>query len=191
MVAYNFKAQFAPLVEAGIKRQTIRARGKRRHAAKGDRLQLYTGQRSPTCRKLLPDPECTESEAIAITATGQVFVGVGSKIRQLDPESVRELAVTSGKDMDSPSTSLSRFIKHWRETQEPPVSLLEFWLRLQQVSSMSQERFQAIVDGQVQPDQITNVDLLFISGVVRDKQGEAFTLEYLQAVNMGLLDRFN
>lgn len=59
MPAYNFQKQFAPLVESGEKRQTIRAKGKRRHALPGERLQLYTGMRTKTCRKLLsPDPEC-------------------------------------------------------------------------------------------------------------------------------------
>lgn len=57
MPAYNFQKQFAPLVESGQKRQTIRAIGKRRHARPGESLQLYTGQRTKACRKLIsPDP---------------------------------------------------------------------------------------------------------------------------------------
>ncbi|WP_395175771.1 hypothetical protein [Roseibium alexandrii] len=52
MVAYNFQAQFADDVEAGHKRQTIRANGKRLHANRGDKLQLYTGMRTKSCRKL-------------------------------------------------------------------------------------------------------------------------------------------
>jgi len=61
MVAYNFKKQFAPLVESWEKRQTIRANGKRRHARPGDALQLYTGQRTKHCRKLIADnPICYE-----------------------------------------------------------------------------------------------------------------------------------
>ena len=43
MVAYNFQTQFAPDVEAGRKRQTIRSDGKRRHAQPGEMVQLYTG----------------------------------------------------------------------------------------------------------------------------------------------------
>lgn len=65
MVAYNFKPQFAPLVEAGEKRQTIRAMGKRRHANPGEALQLYTGQRTRQCRKLL-DATCAEATPIII-----------------------------------------------------------------------------------------------------------------------------
>lgn len=50
MPAYNFSKRFAPLVETGQKRQTIRktARG----AKRGDTAYLYTGQRTVTCRKL-------------------------------------------------------------------------------------------------------------------------------------------
>lgn len=65
MPAYNFQKQFAPLVESGQKRQTIRAIGKRRHARPGESLQLYTGQRTKACRKLIsPDPECVSVQAV-------------------------------------------------------------------------------------------------------------------------------
>jgi hypothetical protein len=67
MPAYNFKAQFAALVESGQKRQTIRAIGKRRHASPGEALQLYTGQRTKACRKLVtPDPICTETHTVTM-----------------------------------------------------------------------------------------------------------------------------
>ncbi len=49
MPALNFKAQFADDVESGEKHQTIR-RGHR--IKQGDRLYLYTGQRTKQCRKL-------------------------------------------------------------------------------------------------------------------------------------------
>lgn len=50
MVAYNFQGRFANMVQIGVKRQTIR----RNASAKvGDRLQLYTGQRTKHCRKLV------------------------------------------------------------------------------------------------------------------------------------------
>ena len=51
MVAYNFKAQFAPAVESGEKRMTIR-RQRVRPTQVGDALQLYTGMRTPQARKL-------------------------------------------------------------------------------------------------------------------------------------------
>ena len=51
MPALNFAAKFAPLVESGRKRQTIRAR-RRCPIREGQRLYLYTGMRSKRCRKL-------------------------------------------------------------------------------------------------------------------------------------------
>jgi hypothetical protein len=65
MVAYNFKAEFADSVATGDKCQTIRPDGKRRHARKGDAVQLYTGQRTADCRKL-GDGVCTMSTYCAI-----------------------------------------------------------------------------------------------------------------------------
>ena len=50
MPAYNFKQQFAPLVESGQKRQTIRQTAK--NATRGAKAYLYTGQRTAHCRKI-------------------------------------------------------------------------------------------------------------------------------------------
>jgi hypothetical protein len=72
MVAYNFQAQFAPAVEAGEKRRTIRAEGLRRHARAGDLLQLYTGMRTKECRKL-GEAICTVSTYCAIREDGITF----------------------------------------------------------------------------------------------------------------------
>lgn len=54
MPALNFKAQFAKAVEAGEKCQTVRKhrRDGRAHANVGQRISLYTGQRTAHCRKL-------------------------------------------------------------------------------------------------------------------------------------------
>ena len=68
MVAYNFQAQFAPDVEAGRKRQTIRAPRKNDgHAKPGDKLQLYTGMRTKDCR-LLRKAVCHDAFPILIEA---------------------------------------------------------------------------------------------------------------------------
>lgn len=65
MPAYSFKAQFADAVANRTKRQTIRAIGKKRHAKPGEKLQLYTGMRTKSCRKLIsPDPECIAVHAV-------------------------------------------------------------------------------------------------------------------------------
>lgn len=52
MPAYNFQKQFAPAVESGQKRTTIR-RPRKRRTVVGDTLSLYTGMRQKNCRKLL------------------------------------------------------------------------------------------------------------------------------------------
>lgn len=58
MVAYNFQPRFAPLIREGLKRQTIRKGG--RLPNPGNRLQLFTGQRTAACARILEeDPVCT------------------------------------------------------------------------------------------------------------------------------------
>lgn len=64
MVAFNFSPQFADAVAAGKKLQTIRST---KRAKPGDRLQLYTGQRTRACRKLVdPDPICVLVDYVGI-----------------------------------------------------------------------------------------------------------------------------
>ncbi|MET3924556.1 hypothetical protein [Devosia sp. 2618] len=71
MVAFNFQPQFAAAIESGAKRQTIRRSAR---AKVGDRLQLYTGQRTKACRKLVdPDPICTMAHYIALRPDGITF----------------------------------------------------------------------------------------------------------------------
>lgn len=70
MPALNFKARFAPLVEAGIKLQTIRARrNDGRDPRIGDKFYLYTGMRTARCRKL-GEAICTERYPIIIELDG-------------------------------------------------------------------------------------------------------------------------
>ncbi|MEM1046838.1 MAG: hypothetical protein AAGL24_11815 [Pseudomonadota bacterium] len=71
MVAYNFQKRFAGDVESFRKRQTIRAKRKSRHARAGEAVQLYTGMRTRSCRKLIdPDPVCELSTSCAIREEG-------------------------------------------------------------------------------------------------------------------------
>lgn len=64
MVAFNFSPEFAERVSLLIKRQTIRRAPR---AKPGDRLQLYTGQRTKACRKLVdPDPVCIMVDYVGI-----------------------------------------------------------------------------------------------------------------------------
>jgi hypothetical protein len=92
MVAYNFQAQFAGAVERGEKTQTIRCHGKRRHAAPGDTLQLYTGQRTKNCRLLLV-VKCTNTRDIEIRPDGRVYLD-GEHLNDVDQ--VQQLAQDDG-----------------------------------------------------------------------------------------------
>lgn len=66
MIAYNFQPMFVAPILVGLgradevtarplpppKRQTIRAVAKRKHAADGDLVHLYTGMRTASCRAI-------------------------------------------------------------------------------------------------------------------------------------------
>lgn len=66
MPAFNFQKRFAPRVEDGSKRQTIRGlRRDGKNAKKGDPLYLYTGMRTKGCRKLR-DAICKDAIPIII-----------------------------------------------------------------------------------------------------------------------------
>lgn len=70
MPAFNFKKQFASDVESWKKRQTIRAKRKDgRNPHVGDKLYLYTGMRTKSCRKL-GESICKEVHQITIDQCG-------------------------------------------------------------------------------------------------------------------------
>jgi hypothetical protein len=86
MVAYSFAPRFVEPILNGTKAQTIRAPGKRRHAAPGDALQLYTGMRTKQC-KLIRRARCTDVEAIRLRFDRPDVTTVGeyiSKPAELD-----------------------------------------------------------------------------------------------------------
>jgi len=97
MPALSFKAQFAPLVESGQKRQTIRA-WRKRPIKVGQRLYLYAGMRTKACRKL-GESECTEAIPIEIQGyswdarLGQVVLWHEFLLWQYE---VRQIAVADG-----------------------------------------------------------------------------------------------
>lgn len=67
MVAYNFQSRFAGPIKRGEKSHTIRKNGKRRHARPGEPLQLYTGMRTKSCKKIIvKDPVCVFCKTIRI-----------------------------------------------------------------------------------------------------------------------------
>lgn len=111
MVAYNFKSQFAPLIETGHKTQTIRSIGKRRPPVPGEELQLYTGQRTKYCRKLLsPDPLCLSVTLILI----HYELGIKLDDRWLTRDECEALAVADGFD------SYSAFFRFFKDTHGLP-----------------------------------------------------------------------
>lgn len=91
MTAYNFKAQFADDVESGRKRQTIRVERKDgRVPREGEALQIYTGMRSKSCRKLR-DAVCEFTQEVVMTNTGMKLDGVA-----LDPAYILRIAMMDG-----------------------------------------------------------------------------------------------
>lgn len=101
MVAFNFMARFAPSIEDGTKRQTIRAAGKRRPPFPGEQLQLYTGMRTGNCRKLR-DAVCQTTVSITISPKARVVRHVvptsaeSGYWDELSPEDVEQLAIDDG-----------------------------------------------------------------------------------------------
>jgi len=98
MVAYSFKPQFVSALQAGDKAQTIRAKGKRRHAQVGDLVQIYTGMRTKHCRLLFQSP-CIEASEITMkwligSQTKQFVVKVNGVA--LTPEQRHDLAIADG-----------------------------------------------------------------------------------------------
>lgn len=72
MVLLNFKKQHSALVESGEKTMTIRKHRKRPFVP-GDELQLYTGLRTKTTRKL-GDAVCLRVRQISIDKARQVLL---------------------------------------------------------------------------------------------------------------------
>ncbi len=81
MVAYSFRAQFAPSIVALEKLQTVRGhRG--RHARPGEAMQLYAGMRTKYCRKLLAvDPLCRDVR--------QIFIGLNA----MHPQRIEAISI--------------------------------------------------------------------------------------------------
>ncbi|MDP2645459.1 MAG: hypothetical protein Q8P24_11000 [Desulfobacterales bacterium] len=83
MPLLGFKKQFAPMVEAGTKRQTIRAKRRDgRNPHPGDTLYLYTGLRTKQSRKI-GEVICISVEEIVITNAGINLSGVWLNNQQM------------------------------------------------------------------------------------------------------------
>lgn len=103
MTAYNFQQQFVPAVERLDKRQTIRG-PRKRHARPGESVQLYTGMRHKSCRKLVdPDPVCTAVNRIAIYINRNhpyLIENIIVKSELLDADAMEAFARADGFDPD-------------------------------------------------------------------------------------------
>lgn len=117
MPALNFMKSMAPLVESGEKRQTIRRPGRFKV---GDPIQLYTGQRTKSCRKL-GEAVCTE--VLPIVIDGDDFPVIRIGLKQLDIVECDEFFHADGfrseypvrvrKVMDLTDQFLGFFRKHY------------------------------------------------------------------------------
>lgn len=113
MFTLNFKKQFAPAIESGKKRQTIRAHRKDgRRPKPGDHLRLYTGMRTNDCRMLI-DAKCADISSVNIfDDAGDVSVVIA--YRRLSRNECQELATADGFD------SLDEFVQFFRENHGLP-----------------------------------------------------------------------
>jgi hypothetical protein len=76
MVAINFQPEFVDMILSGMKQQTIRRRAR---CKPGDKLQLYTGQRTKYCVKL-KDATCTNVFKVQVCES---FINISGKILSL------------------------------------------------------------------------------------------------------------
>ena len=91
MPLLGFKKQFAPLVEAGLKTQTSRAKRRDgRNPKPGDKLYLYTGLRTKACRKI-GECVCKSVQEITLNWRGVCLAG-----RWLTAEEQETLAHADG-----------------------------------------------------------------------------------------------
>lgn len=74
MVAINFKDEFVFVIDAGIKRRTIRQIRKTGNPEPGKPLQLYTGMRTLSCEKIR-EVTCTRVRPVEIDHMGVTLDG--------------------------------------------------------------------------------------------------------------------
>ncbi len=123
MFVFNFKKQFAPAVESGAKRQSIRAQRKDgKRPVPGEHVRCYTGMRSSGCR-LLGDFTCTGTSGVQIFDEGPSIAIVVGGTRLSFEESVA-LAQADGFD------TRAEFVGFFEETHGLPFEgFLTQWAR--------------------------------------------------------------
>lgn len=93
---YGFQDRFVKQIQDGTKRQTIRAVGRRKHAQRGDALQLYARPRQKGMYKIIDDPVCRRREQIVINVTHRGFASIEVDGQKLTPDEVLHLARQDG-----------------------------------------------------------------------------------------------
>jgi hypothetical protein len=120
VVAYSFKRRFVLPIRVGLggddnadhsvipKRQTIRARGRRRHARPGEELQLYCGLRARGAF-LIGRARCKEVRDIVLTLDPKGCVAICQRVAVYRGDGLDEFARTDGFD------SWASLLQFWKE----------------------------------------------------------------------------
>lgn len=121
MPSLNYKTRFAPLIESGIKRTTIRLRRKDgRDPKPGQTLYHYTGMRTKKCRRLRV-AQCKTVSAIRITQYS-CSSSISINRRRVICQALLDLVIGEGFE------SLSDMLNWFRQTHGPKFSgLLIEW----------------------------------------------------------------
>lgn len=101
MSAYNFQAQFAPLIKNGKKRSTIRLRRANGYLPKpGEKIRLYVGMRTRSCQRLR-EVQVTNVRPICIDTTEALRVILdGNQLRGAElADLARQEGFTSVEEM--------------------------------------------------------------------------------------------
>lgn len=124
MVAYSFKARFAPPIVEGRKRQTIRA-DRKRHARPGEALQLYQGMRTKLCVKILEeDPICIAVQPVRLVFSRHGFAElpiVGNRL--LSPSAALGFALEDGFESEA---DMAAFWWSEHRPKDPAETLIHF-----------------------------------------------------------------
>jgi hypothetical protein len=140
MVAYSFHKMFVEAVWTGQKRQTIRSHRKR-HARVGERLKLYTGMRTRSCRLIRDDVRCTRIDEFRFDVSSMADVtavpDTYAELRNMIDSRAFEITV-NGMPMDRCCFNLFAFNdgfahSHFDGKPDQPVSpfdnMVLFWMR--------------------------------------------------------------
>ncbi len=120
MVAYGFQNRFAPKIESGEKKQTIRALRKNRHTKPGEPMQLYKGMRTKMCRKIIPDPICQKVIDIFIDHHGWNVILDGKSLSDYE---IYQLARKDG------FATITKFFRYFVSLKKPHFEgVLIIWL---------------------------------------------------------------